>query len=66
MNMPNFMRFTAIVFSLLVVYLPVHAQIDWRLLQPNTGYSGFYDGFVQGQKERQETERRNLEIENIR
>ena len=63
MNMPNFLRFTAIVFSLLVVYFPVHAQIDWRLLQPNTG---FFDGFRQGERERQEAERRNLEIENIR
>lgn len=56
-------RFTELLFSALVFSLPTHAQIDWRLLQPNTG---FVDGFLQGQRERQEAERRNLEIENIK
>ena len=56
-------RFTALLFFFLFIYFPVQAQLDFRLLQPNTN---LYDGFVKGQKEAQEAERRNLEIENIK
>jgi hypothetical protein len=61
--MNAYWRCIATVLSSLVICFPVAAQLDWRLLQPKTG---FVDGLLQGQRERQETDRRNLEIENIK
>lgn len=61
--MPNFLRFIAIVFSLVVIYFPAYAQIDWRLLDSKKSIA---DSLSEGIRDRQDAERRKLEIENIR
>jgi hypothetical protein len=58
-----FGRLFILVIASLAIFFPAHAQIDWRLLDSKKSIA---DSFSEGVRDRQDAERRKLEIENIR